>query len=470
MLHRALASLLCALGAAALGLGIASATVWRPSDTLVAQAQGAPGTSLLVTDPGVLDLAADEVTVRASATSGTVVIALGRSADVDAWVGDDAYTRVTGLAGWQVLATEQVAGSASEAGDPAADAAGDPAADPAATPDPAAVPDPAAEDPAAEDPAAAAAPDPAGSDLWVDEASGERAATLELTRLDGRWSVLVASTAGGVPSVALEWPQVVTTPWLVPGVVVGSLLLLIGIAWWVLILVAGRRRARAAAAPVPEPAALAPAEPALPLTRRQMRELEEQRSRHKPHDREAVLSRFPTLVPGPKAPDEGQEGRERRGRHGGGEADRHGSDDVSAPQAVAVAPPPGERTRGRHGAAAPTASASEQSHSRRSEQTRGAPASGRTAGGLLGRLRRRPADTPAPAPSAPVEPVGVAPTPPLFTTQRAGTPAASADAWRRAWGLTGADSTQGPVTTAATPTEEPPQAPPRRRRPDGSER
>src|SRR5665648_409418 len=109
LLHRALASLLCALGAAALGLGIASATVWRPSDTLVAQAQGAPGTSLLVTDPGVLDLAADEVTVRASATSGTVVIALGRSADVDAWVGDDAYTRVTGLAGWHVLATEKVA-------------------------------------------------------------------------------------------------------------------------------------------------------------------------------------------------------------------------------------------------------------------------------------------------------------------------------------------------------------------------
>jgi len=467
--------MLCALGAVALGLGIASATVWRPSDTLVAQAQGAPGTSLLVTDPGVLDLAADEVTVRASATSGTVVIALGRSADVDAWVGDDAYTRVTGLAGWHVLATEKVAASAPEAGDPAADAAGDPAADPAAVPDPAAEPDSAAvPDPAAEpDPAADAAPDPAGSDLWVHEASGERAATLELTRQDGRWSVLVAATAGGVPSVALEWPQVVTTPWLVPGVVVGSLLLLIGIAWWVLILVAGRRLARAAAAPVPQPAALTPAEPALPLTRRQMRELEEARSRHKPHDREAVLARFPMLVPGPKAPDEGQQGqqgRERRGRHSGVEADRHGSDDVRAPQAVAVARPPGDRTRGRHGAAAPAASASEQSGSSRSEQTRGAPASGRPAGGLLGRLRRRPADTRAPAPTAPVEPVGAAPAPPLFTTQRAGTPAASADAWRRTWGLTGADSTQDSVTTAATPTEEPPQAPPHRRRPDGSER
>src|SRR5665647_2905107 len=85
---------------------------------------------------------------------------------------------------------------------------------------------------------------------------GERDPTLEWTRQDGRWSVLVAATAGGVPSVALEWPQVVTTPWLVPGVVVGSLLLLIGIAWWVLILVAGRRLARAAAAPVPQPAAL----------------------------------------------------------------------------------------------------------------------------------------------------------------------------------------------------------------------
>ena len=107
MLPRVIASLLCLLGAVAAGLGVASATVWRPSDTLSASASS---DTYLVTDPGVLDLAADRVTVVAHA-SGPVVVALGRTADVEAWVGTDPATRVTGLASRTELATEAVSGT-----------------------------------------------------------------------------------------------------------------------------------------------------------------------------------------------------------------------------------------------------------------------------------------------------------------------------------------------------------------------
>ena len=233
MLQRALASLLCLLGASSIGLGIASATVWRASDTLVASAETKQGSTLLLTEPGVLDMAAETVSVVAtSASDDKVVLALGRTADVEAWVGEDPRTVVTGLVDRETLSVEG-GGTAETAGEPT----------PAAT-EPAAT-DPAVTDPAAADPAAAV-PDPAGSDLWVAEASGAGQATLEWTREDGRWSVLAANVGPepGPLTLTLTWPQEVTTPWLVPGVVAGSVLLLAGLVWWTLLLVRQRRAAR----------------------------------------------------------------------------------------------------------------------------------------------------------------------------------------------------------------------------------
>src|SRR5690606_30742622 len=111
VLARVLASLLCLVGAAAIALGVASATAWRGSDTLVASAQAAPGSTLILTEPGVLAMAADEVSVEASAGPGdTVVLALGRTPDVEAWVGTDAHTVVTGLADWTTLEVRDVPG------------------------------------------------------------------------------------------------------------------------------------------------------------------------------------------------------------------------------------------------------------------------------------------------------------------------------------------------------------------------
>ena len=206
MLQRLIAAVLGVLGLAAIALGIASATVWRPDDTLTATARSAEGTTLLTTAPGVLELGDPPVTVRARAADGAqAVLVVGRDTDVSGWIGTDAHTRVTGLSDWDTLATDDV-----EATEPQ---------------------DAADEEPAEGEDAAAAqpAPDPSGSDLWIDEVTGDGTAQLIWTPREERWTVLAATTGEDAGPVTLElsWPRTVTTPWLVPGVVGGAVLLLL---------------------------------------------------------------------------------------------------------------------------------------------------------------------------------------------------------------------------------------------------
>ncbi|NCT90679.1 hypothetical protein GXB85_06935 [Cellulomonas sp. APG4] len=244
MLQRVLAALLCLLGLAAIGLGVASATLWRASDTLAASATPASGTTMVVTAPGVLDLAADEVTVRADAPGA--VVALGRTSDVEAWVGDDAHAVITGLADLETLATDAVAAVEEAPADgEEAPAEGEEA--------PAEGEEAPAEGEAA---APAPAPDPRGSDLWIAETSGEDAAQLTWQAQPGRWSVLVASTgeSATAPTVTLTWPQEVTTPWLLPGVGAGAVLLLAGLTWLALLVLRSRREQRGPAVPARVPA------------------------------------------------------------------------------------------------------------------------------------------------------------------------------------------------------------------------
>ena len=443
MIERALATLLCLMGAVAITLGIASATAWRADDVLVASAAAARGTTMVVTDPGVLDMAADTVTVSADADS-RVVIALGRTEDVDAWVDGDAHTRVTGLAEWHVLATNGVE----------AEPTPTPTATPAPTDGPAATADgagdaadgTAATGPGVGDAAETPAPDPSGSDLWVAQVSADRHVELEWSAREGRWSVLVAAVGedAGPPSVSLAWPQTVTTPWLWPAVVVGGLMLMGGLAWWARILLAGRRRTRgsagrppaAVAPPVPEVvgAAASASVSGAPLTRRQLREMEEQqRARVGRSSRAGLTERFPALVP-----------RARRD---------------SGPTGDPAAPKPAP-----HGATGPSEPAQERD--RRF--------------GLL--PRRRSGETVTPSGETVTPPIVAAPAvesppaPPVAPAATQWTPAASADAWRRAWGLPPASDQPGNAPEVGLPGPEdhrpPPAAgdqpgePPRRRRRD----
>lgn len=110
------------LAVACIGLGIMNATYWKPSSQIAASA-AVKGTQYIVTDPGVLPLVDNQVTVSADAGSSDreVCLALGSNKDVIGWLAGQPYVRVTGLNEWTTLATTKVSaqGSAADAGDDA---------------------------------------------------------------------------------------------------------------------------------------------------------------------------------------------------------------------------------------------------------------------------------------------------------------------------------------------------------------
>lgn len=237
MLQRILGGATVLLGLTLIGAGVGSATLWLPDEQVVATLpgrsadEGATVPSMVVVEPGVLDLVDEDVTVRADVPdadpSHTVVIAVGRESDVLAWVGEDASVRVTGLQDWETLA------SRTETGSDADDDAGGDGANPETT-----------------ETGGAASADPAGSDLWVQEVVEEGGASLAWQDRGGRVAVLIAAVGepAVTPAVELTWVREVSAPWLLPGCVGGTLLLGAGV---VLLLRDRRRRAGASQAEAP---------------------------------------------------------------------------------------------------------------------------------------------------------------------------------------------------------------------------
>ncbi|GIG22329.1 hypothetical protein Cch01nite_30530 [Cellulomonas chitinilytica] len=262
MLKRLLTAGVGVLGLVVVGLGIASATVWRADDVLVAESGGQSRT--LVTDPGVLELGGDPVTITVRVPDkGRVVLAVGRDTDVEGWVGTDAHDRVTGLSSWDRLAVTGV--EAAPTASPSPSDAAAPPADPAATPAPGEAPT-----------EVSTVADPTGNDMWVAESQGDGSATLVWHAQPGRWSLLAVSPeSAAAPTLSLAWPRVVTTPWLWPCVVVGGLLVLLSAG---LLLREWLRRRAGIIGPQwrdvttgPTPV-VAPTGAGQPLTRRQLRE------------------------------------------------------------------------------------------------------------------------------------------------------------------------------------------------------
>jgi hypothetical protein len=259
VLQRIIAALLIVVGVVGVGLAVASATIWRPDDTVIATAQPAGQGTLVVTAPGVLDLVNSDVTIRATVPAGeTVAIAIGRDVDVAGWIGTDPYTLVTGLASWHRLTGKPVVPSPSDTASPDAatpDASASPdatssdaSASPGATASPSATaasgPSPVAEGtiPTIEAPDVAGTgavadetplegPNPDGSAMWEASTSGTRTATLRWSDRPGRWQVIAAGVGGSAmaPALELSWPRIVTTPWLWPGVGAGTLLFAMGV-------------------------------------------------------------------------------------------------------------------------------------------------------------------------------------------------------------------------------------------------
>jgi hypothetical protein len=199
VLRRIASITLVVLGVLAIVLAVLSATAWRASDQVVATVSAAPDTPLVVTTPGVLDMVAGDVTITATAPDDApVVLAIGSDVDVDGWVGDAAHVEITGLTSWTELSTDMVDG-------------------------------------------AAEVPNPAGSDMWVVQETGTGSATMEWSSTDGRWELLAATDGkAAAPTIALTWPQDVRTPYLVPGLIVGGVLVIAGV---LLLVLDARRRA-----------------------------------------------------------------------------------------------------------------------------------------------------------------------------------------------------------------------------------
>lgn len=241
---------------------VIAAVVVRSSDTATLTLGERPDVPVIVSGPGVLDAVGPDVTVRATAGDDEqVVLAIGRTSEVEAWLGDAGHVRVTGLSSWQELTTEVVTGG--------------PQAAPTDAP---------AEEPAEEAPGL---PDPAGSDLWVVETVSTGSAELSWSDSPGRWSLVAATDGTGpAPEIELEWDRQVSTPWLVPGIVVGVLALVAGVTMLVLDVLARRERERrdAARAEGPTPArSITDTDPGTGerLTRRQIRELEQALARER---------------------------------------------------------------------------------------------------------------------------------------------------------------------------------------------
>lgn len=178
------------LGLLTLLAGIGQRTIWAPAETFTASLpDNAAEAPLTVIDQELRTLHGGTPTITIEG-DGSFLLAAGRPDDVEAWVGKTAHNTVTGVSeDGKELQVEHADGEAT-------------------------------------------APNPAASDLWVatENASGE----LEYSwtpPADGGWSLLLASdgTKPAPAKVSMTFPNDTSTPWAVPLMVLGGLLILAGI-------------------------------------------------------------------------------------------------------------------------------------------------------------------------------------------------------------------------------------------------
>ncbi|HLS24486.1 MAG TPA: hypothetical protein VK063_01275 [Beutenbergiaceae bacterium] len=295
MLRRIIAITVIVVGLAVITAAIGSATFWRPDERVTATLPEGPEAPAVITAPGVLNMVNDTVQVRAvGATPETpVLVAMGREADVRAWLDDAPHAEITGLTTWEQLDVRQVeAPQASAESDDDAEGGDEGAEDESApdteegtdggTSDDEATDgdatdgeatedaesdsgDAAGEGESADGPQEAILPDPAGSDLWLEEVTGTGEVTYEWTAVPGRW-VMLAATDGSepAPQVELTWDREVPTPLLIPGTIIGVVLALGGAVALVIFLLADKEAARARQARLEEEKAAALVPPRQP--------------------------------------------------------------------------------------------------------------------------------------------------------------------------------------------------------------
>lgn len=177
------------LGLLTLLAGIGQQTFWAPAETVTATAPtDAAAAPLTVFDEKLRSERDGTVTIKVQG-EGSFLLAAGRPDDVDAWVGSTAHNTVSGVSeDGKALQLTRTEGEAT-------------------------------------------APSPAGSDLWVttENASGELNYSWT-PPADGDWSLLLAAdgTKPAPASITMTFPNDTSTPWAIPFIVLGSLLVLAG--------------------------------------------------------------------------------------------------------------------------------------------------------------------------------------------------------------------------------------------------
>lgn len=193
------------LAALMIGWGIGQRTILAGPDSVTSSVETETAPLTVVDGQAIeqLGLELDALSPSRSMTvsgEGDVLVAYGRTADVLAWVGDTDHNLVGADLETGELVTELVTGAESEA------------------------------------------PDPRGSDLWLDELGGED--VVELTSgVRSDMSVLLATdgTAPAPDAISVQWPVDDSTPYAVPLIVAGSVMLVLGLALYIWALVHLRR-------------------------------------------------------------------------------------------------------------------------------------------------------------------------------------------------------------------------------------
>lgn len=175
------------LAALAIGLSVAERTVLAGPNHVSATTVSHTAAPVVVIDGTALNAYKYTQNVKLSGST-TQFAAYGRTPDVLAWVGDAEYTRVSFDAATGKLVSRLHAGSASQV------------------------------------------PDPAGSDLWLQQFRGERAADFNI-KIPSTMSVLAVSngTDPAPSKVVLTWQVDNSTPWSAPLMLGGVGFLLLGL-------------------------------------------------------------------------------------------------------------------------------------------------------------------------------------------------------------------------------------------------
>ena len=200
------------LAALMIAFGIAQRTVFlEPASTSMSTTVD-DGASYAVIDGSALGAFPGSQTITASGPD-SVFVAYARTADIQAWIGGDDYAAVGLDADTKSLAVTTATGTEVA--------------------------------PAAEAEASPLPTDPAGSDLWLEEFTGEKSLTTTISAPEGI-SVLIASdgTAPAPTDITVAWPTDNATPWAGPLIVGGALMALIGFVIYLLGLLHFRRSRR----------------------------------------------------------------------------------------------------------------------------------------------------------------------------------------------------------------------------------